>query len=403
MKLNRYFFILLAFVVAYGLFEHYRPKPLDWDATYKNTDKIPFGTKALFELLPTVMQQPSVKSVRMPAYNHLSERKLPTPSNYVFVARYLEFDSNDLRKLMAYARQGNNVFLSAYYFPDTLGKMLGFRALLRTPKLRDTTLVNNFTNPQLHKPGGYNFFHDDGRNYLVTKDPKTTQVLGRNARREPIFIKIAYGKGYFYVHNLPLAFTNFFVLDRQTSDYAFKALSYLPARPTYWDEYQKQGRFNEEQQSIFRYIRSQSALTWAYYVVVVGLLFYAFFAGKRTQRVIPVVEPPRNTSLEFVQTVGRVYYQQGDHNNLGQKMIYYFLAGIRERYGLSTTVLDNEFAETLSRRTGVNLEETRELVQTLQAARRTVTLSEEDVLVLNNAIERFRVYSQIPTPACPVQ
>lgn len=403
MKLNRYFFVLLAFVVAYGLFEHYRPKPLDWDATYKNTDKIPFGTKALFELLPTVMQQPSVKSVRMPAYNHLGERKLPTSSNYVFVARYLEFDSNDMTQLMGYARQGNNVFLSAYYFPDTLGKLLGFRALLRAPKLRDTTLINNFTNPQLRKPGGYNFFHDDGRNYLVTKDPKTTQVLGRNARREPIFIKIAYGKGHFYIHNLPLAFTNFFVLDRQTSDYAFKALSYLPARPTYWDEYQKQGRFDEEQQSIFRYIRSQSALTWAYYVVVVGLLFYALFAGKRTQRVIPVVEPPRNTSLEFVQTVGRVYYQQGDHNNLGQKIIHYFLTSIRERYGLSTTVLDNEFAEALSKRTGTDLEETRELVRTLQAARRTVTLSEEDVLMLNSAIERFRAYSQIPTPARPAQ
>ncbi|TAE33494.1 MAG: DUF4350 domain-containing protein [Cytophagales bacterium] len=390
MKPNRYFFILLAFLLAYGLFEHYRPKPLDWEATYKNTDKMPFGTRALFELLPGVMRQPSVMNVRVPVYNYLTETPPPANSNYIFVANTLEFDQNDVRTLTAYARRGGNVFLSAYYFPDTLGKLLGYRSLVKAPKLRDTTLLNNFTNPQHRKVGGYNFFHDDGRNYLVTKDTKNTVVLGRNARNEPVFIRVQHGKGYFFIHNLPLALTNFFVLDRRTADYAFKALSYLPARPTYWDEYQKQGRFDEDQQSIFRYVLSQPALTWAYYVVVIGLLFYALFAGKRTQRSIPVVEPPRNNSLEFAQTVGRVYYQQADHNNLGQKMIHYFLANIRERYGLSTTTLDNDFAEALSKRTGVSLADTQDLVRTLQAARKTVTLAEEDVLILNAAIERFK-------------
>lgn len=390
MKLNRYFFILLALFLAYGLFEYYRPKPLVWDPTYKNTDKIPFGTRVLYELLPPVMRQPTVSNVRIPVYNHLKENTLPALSNYVFVARSLNFDGNDRRELLAYVHRGNNAFLSAYYFPDTLGKLLGFRALLKPPRLRDTLLVNNFTNPQYQKPGGYRFFHDDGRNYLVTKSAKNTVVLGRNARNEPMYIRVQYGKGYFFIHNLPLAFTNFYVLDPKTSDYAFKALSYLPARPTYWDEYQKQGRFDDDQQSIFRYVMSQPALTWAYYVVVIGLLLYALFAGKRTQRVIPVVEPPRNTSLEFVQTVGRVYYQQADHNHLGQKMIQYFLTNIRERYGLSTNILDNDFADALSRRTGADLAETQDLVQTLQAARRTVTLSEEDILVLNHKMELFK-------------
>lgn len=393
MKFNRYLFILLAFLLAYGLFEHYRPKPLDWDATYKNTDKMPFGTRALFELLPTLMRQPSVANVRMPVYNYLTEEKPSANSNYIFVARSLDFDNNDVRMLTNYVRRGGNAFLSSYYFPDTLGKLLGYRAVLKAPKLRDTTLLNNFTNPRFRKNGGYNFFHDDGRNYLVTKDAKSIVVLGRNARNEPIFIRVQYGNGYFFIHNLPLAFTNYFVLDRKTSDYAFKAFSYLPARPTFWDEYQKQGRFDENQQSIFRYVMSQPALKWAYYIVVIGLLVYAIFAGKRTQRAIPVVEPPRNTSLEFVQTVGRVYYQQADHNNLGQKMIHYFLANIRERYGLATTTLDNDFAEALSRRTGLPLVDTQDLVRTLQAARRTVTLSEEDVLILNSKMEQFAANS----------
>lgn len=376
-------------VVAYALFEYYRPKPIDWNATYQNDDKIPFGTKVLFETLPTVMRQAEITSLRLPVYNHLTESKLPARSNYIFVSNEFDIDANDRKQLLAYVKRGNNVFISAYDLPDTLCRMLGFKADLKQPKLRDTTLFNNFVNPQLQKAGGYNFFHDDGRNFLVVNKPESITVLGRNARKEPIFLKIRFGAGYFYIHNLPLALTNFFVLSPKTSDYAFKALAYLPAWPTYWDEYQKQGRFAEDQQSIFRYVFSQPPLLWAYYVVLIGLLFYAIFAGKRTQRIIPVVEPPKNTSLEFVQTVGRLYFQQGDHHNVGQKKIHYFLVNLRERFGLNTTVLDADFTETLARKSGISMDEAADLVRTLNNARRSISLSEYDLLVVNEKIERF--------------
>ena len=372
------------------LFEYYRPKPINWQPTYKNTDKIPFGTQALFELLPDILPQSAVKSVRLPAYNFLTETKLPTRSNYVFVNQGFSPDDNDLKPLLTYVRQGNNVFISAYSLPDTLGKVLGFKADEKESGKADTTLRQNFINPQLRKPNGYNFFHDDGRNYLKIKATERITVLGRNARKEPVFIRIQYGKGQFFVHNLPLAFTNYYVLDTKTSDYAFKALSYLPVLPTFWDEYQKQGRFDEDQQSIFRYIRSQPPLNWAYYLVVFGLILYAIFAGKRTQRIIPVVEPPKNTSLDFVKNVGRLYFQRGDHDNMARKKIQYFLADIRERYGLDTTVLDKSFAETLARKTGASPDETTQLVHLLRDAQRSISLSEFDLLTLNRAIENFK-------------
>ena len=389
MRPNKYLLILLATILVYALFEYYRPKPINWQPTYENDDKIPFGTKVLYDLLPEVMQQPNVRTVRLPVYNHLTETQLPARSNYVFVCRDFNVDGNDLRQLFAYVRRGNNVLVSAYYVPDSLSKALGFKAEVKAPRLSDTTLVNNFVNPNLRKPGGYNFFHDDGRNFLKLTKPQNITVLGRNARGEPVFIRVPYGKGQFLIHNLPLAFTNYYVLSSKTSDYAFKAMSYLPALPTYWDEYQKQGRFDEEQQSILRYVRTQPALNWAYYLVVVGLIIYAIFAGKRTQRVIPIVEPPQNTSLDFVKTVGRLYFQQGDHDNVARKRMQYFLAELRERYGLNTTVLDREFTETLARKSGVPMEETAELVRMIRNAQASISLSEYDLLTLNRAIEKF--------------
>lgn len=375
--------------MAYVLFEYYRPKPIVWTPTYQNDDKIPFGTQALFEMLPPVMQQSDIKTVRLPVYNFLSETALPTRSNYIAVCQEFKVDANDQRKLLTYVRQGNNALISAYNLPDSLGTVLGFEADEKRPTDRDTTLQQNFVNPRLRKSKGYHFFHDDGRNFLIIKKPQNITVLGRNARQEPIFIKIQYGRGSFFIHNLPLAFTNYYVLDPKTSDYAFKALSYLPPLPTYWDEYQKQGRFDEDQQSIFRYIRSQPALNWAYYLVIFGLVFYAIFAGKRTQRVIPIIEPLQNTSLDFVKTVGRLYFQQRNHDNLARKKIQYFLADLRERYGLNTAVLDKEFLETLARKSSVSIEEATELVTLLRNAQKSIDLSESDLLTLNRAIEQF--------------
>jgi hypothetical protein len=390
LKPNKYIVILLATITAYMLFEYYRPKPIDWQDTYENDDKIPFGAKVVYDLLPDIMQQATIQTIRLPLYNFFTEKKTAEPSNYVAICRDFSIDDNDQEKLLRYVKRGNNAFISAYGIPDTLGSVLGFKASVKELKLRDTTLLQNFSNQKLRNASGYNFLHDDGRNYLEIIKNQNITVLGRNARKEPVFIQVQYGKGKFFIHNLPIAFTNYYLLAPKTSDYPFKALSYLPALPTYWDEYQKQGRFDEDQQSIFRYIRSQPALNWAYYLVAFGLIFYALFAGKRTQRIIPVLEPLRNTSLDFVKSVGRLYFQQGDHDNLARKKIQFFLAEIRERYGLNTTVLDKEFIETLAQKSGAPPNETRELVRLLRNAQKSISLSEFDLLTLNEAIERFK-------------
>lgn len=390
LKPNKYLLILLTTVVAYGLFEYYRPKPIDWTATYENDDTIPFGTQALFELLPGVMSQPVIGTVRLPVYNFLTETKPVGRSNYVFVCRSFNADGNDLKQLFSYVSRGNNCLISAYDMPDSLGSVLGFKADLREPDEADSTLHQNFANNRLRKNGGYVFARDDGRNYLRIQKSGSVTVLGRNARQEPVFIRLTYGKGQFFIHNLPLAFTNYYVLDHKTSDYAFKALSYLPALPTYWDEYQKQGRFDESQQSILRYVWSQPALTWAYYLVVFGLIVYVIFAGKRTQRVIPIMEPLQNTSLDFVKDVGRLYFQQRDHDNLARKKIQYFLADLRDRYGLNTSTLDRDFTETLARKSGASPEETADLVRLLRDVQRRTDLTEYDLLTINQAIEHFK-------------
>ena len=386
---SKYFWFLTLTILGYGLFEYYRPKPIDWTPSYSDKDKIPFGTKALVELLPDVFGGQEVTSLRLPIYNHLTESKLPTKSNYIFVCQNFDIDKNDRVQLLNYVKKGNNVFISAYDFSDTLLKILDVQATLKAPSLRDTALVMNFVNSTFRKPKGYVFPQDDGRNYFLVKKSKNVTVLAQNARNEPIFLKVSYGKGHFYLHNLPLALTNYYALDSATSDFAFKSLSYLPVQPTYWDEYLKQGRFGENEQSIFRFVMTQPPLKWAYYMVLFGLFVFAIFAGKRTQRIIPVMEVPKNTSLEFVQTIGKMYFQQADHANIAQKKIQHLLLYIRERFGLRTNELDEEFKEALSQKTGFARLEIDLLFGEIAHAERTGRLTEYALLSLNRRIDDF--------------
>lgn len=386
---SKYFWFLTITVVLYGLFEYYRPKPLDWTPTYSNKDKIPFGTKALYELLADVFDKREIESLRLPIYNHLSNNKTLPKSNYVFVCQAFEIDKNDRIQLLQYVSHGNNAFISAYDFSDSLLSTLGVKATLKAPTLRDTALVVNFVNSNFKKPAGYVFSQDDGRNYFLVKKADNVTVLAKNARNEPIFLKVKYGQGYFYLHNLPLSLTNYYVLDPKTTDFAFKSLSYLPVLPVYWDEYLKQGRFGDDEQSIFRYIMTQPPLKWAYYLILLGLLLYAIFAGKRTQRIIPVMEIPQNTSLEFIQTIGKVYFQKGNHANIADKKIQHLLLYIRERFGLRTNELNEDFKETLTQKTGLARMDIDLLFSEIAHAERSRHLSEYALLSLNRRIEDF--------------
>ncbi|AEI48293.1 DUF4350 domain-containing protein [Runella slithyformis] len=386
---SKYFWFLVLTVVGYGMFEYYRPKPIDWSPSYSNKDKIPFGTRALYELLPDIFGRQPVESLRVPIYNHLTENKLPAQSNYIFVCQNFSIDKNDRAQLLNYVKKGNNAFISAYDFPDTLLKILHVRATLKAPSLRDTALVMNFVNPAFKKPKGYIFSQDDGRNYFLVKKAENVTVLAQNARNEPIFLKVGYGKGYFYLHNLPLALTNYYTLDSVTTDFAFKSLSYLPVKPTYWDEYLKQGRFGDNEQSIFRFVMTQPPLQWAYYLLLFGLFIFAVFAGKRTQRIIPVMEVPKNTSLEFVQTIGKMYFQQGDHANIAQKKIQHLLLYIRERFGIRTHELNDEFKEALTQKTGIPRLDIDVLFGEIAHAERSGIITEYALLSLNRRIEDF--------------
>ncbi len=379
---------MLAFVAV----EYFRPKPIDWKPTYSNRDAIPYGTRALYELLPGLFGPEAIRTVRVPVYNHLTETALPPRSSYVFIDQQVNFDEPDLDELLAYAARGNQVFLSAQEFPGRLEDTLGVSARMGVDLLNQDSTSLNFTNPRLQAPRAYAYRRNWATAYLEPDSlPKPAlsraRILGVNNRGQANFIQVPFGKGAFFLHTVPVAFSNFYVLQKPTDAYVFKALSYLPAGPMFWDEYGKQGRVGS--QSLFRFLLSHPSLRWAYYLILATLVLYLLVQSRRRQRPIPVVEPPRNTSLEFVETVGQLYFQQGNHRDLALKKIAHWLAFARQHYQLAAPEFDEEARQRLAGKSGVARPDVDALLDRVEAIRTGGPLSEADLLDLTRRIDAF--------------
>jgi hypothetical protein len=110
---------------------------------------------------------------------------------------------------------------------------------------------------------------------------------------------------------------------------------------------------------------------------------------RRKQRYIPVITKPKNDSLDFVKTIGRLYYDKGDHKNLCRKMSAYFLEHVRNRYKLATTELNEDFIKNLQFKTGADESEIRSIVFFIREMENAATVSDHQLQYFHKQLEIF--------------
>jgi hypothetical protein len=113
------------------------------------------------------------------------------------------------------------------------------------------------------------------------------------------------------------------------------------------------------------------------------------FKGRRDQRIIPVIKPLANTTIEFVNTVGNLYFKQSNHKNIAEKKITYFLAYIRTKYSLKTLKINDELVNQLSEKSMVDNNEIKKLFKHLNLISVSGTINKSTLIELNNLIENF--------------
>ncbi len=326
--------------------------------------------------------------------------------NYLFVNDAFASSKPDLQALLSFAARGGNVFITANEFGGdfrgSLGQALGFhlddappppppKNLPPTAPTSGDSVTLRFTNPALAGPRYRLPAAAAARIVLdsVRGRAPAGRTLATDDRGRAVLVRLDHGAGHFYLCSVPLAFTNYYLLQPRTAGFAAGALAYLPARAAWWDEYQKQGPLGE--QSLLRVLLAHPALRTAYYLTLLGALLFVLVEARRRQRIIPVIKALPNTTLLFTRTVAGLYRQGRNHALIAEKKVGLFLDYLRVRFHETSPDLgDHDFRERLSQKAGLPRARVDELLRLVNFARTAPQIDDRALLQLSRAIHDFR-------------
>lgn len=392
-----YIAVLVLILALILITDRDQPKPVDWRPTYAVNDKIPYGLYVFDKEINGFFKNHKVERIATQTpyefldanYDDNSEEEdYKIKGTFINISESNTIDDQSIKEICYFVSHGNSAFLSMRTFPKLLLDSLKIEVISPLQPTGSTLvwLANKKLTTKKYS------FAQNIEDYFSKIDTLNTTVLGYQSnklkQKHINYIKVPYKNGYFYLHTQPVAFTNFNLLKSDHYQYAESVLSYLPKGDVFW--YTK-GQNNESiSGSPLRYILSQPALKWAWYLFLIGMLIFIVFNAKRKQRIVPILKPLPNSTIDFTKTIGNLYYQEGDHKNIIEKKIIYFLEKIRLEYLIDTTKLDDTFIKKLHHKTGKSETDIQELVFLINEHRNSYHGSlEEDLIRINNAIEKI--------------
>ena len=386
---------------------HKETRRFDGRITFNPKDKIPYGTYAAYHLL---QQQFPGAAIEFNRYAPEESEVLSYDSAgqaMLIVDSYFDPTLSELNALTAFARQGNQVFISCLQMNETA------RTFFR---VRQEEVFDPFS---ISSDQGYVNMHDsfavklDSHTYKVPLqfvypgvsynnrftlyDSLLAYPLGYNEKdNSPNLLAINAKAGTIFLHAAPITFTNFFLLYNNNHQYHEKLMSLLPAntKKIIWDEYfllykQKKNNNDGDEKGLLSVLLSHKNFYAAFWILMILLALYFFTEIKRRQRLIPAYSKPANDSLECVTTIGKLYYEKGDHKNLAEKLTVFFLDYVRNKYKLPTNELNDVFVQKLSLKTSIATDELSKLIDELITIKLSDRISEQQLLQYHQQLEIF--------------
>lgn len=378
-----------------------KPVSIDLRVTLGKTDKISYGSFLLYELLPNIFPEKEIEVSRQSFFDFYSADSLQQ-KNYVVVnstgqsGRY--FTKYDIEYMLGFVAKGNNIFIGSTLFSKEIRDTLLFK-IENTNNNQFIYDVNPLEVPDSQKViststnKNYYFKYGSISKHFSAYDTVNTKILAYktdslNSYEHPILIKTKFGEGSFILSPTPKIFTNFNMVNNQ-HEFIAEALSNLPVENTVWDEYYKPYALEEISTSPLRYILSQKALKWVLYISLLVMLIYILFSGKRLQRIIPVLQAPKNVSVDFANSLAMLYFHKKDHIEIAKKRIEYFKAFIRNKYNVSVFEATSIDIEKLKNLTLLDEQKIERLFKQIKTTINQNSITEIDLINLNQKIDEF--------------
>ena len=357
---------------------------LKWQLNLDPKNKLPYGTYLAWHSLDLFF--PEAKKELLPRAFRYSSMDNEMLYNYegrsLLILHGLDFylNSDEWKNLKEFVRAGNEVMLFCSRLDNKLQRELKcykeltaieenvFYNEAKKKENRRVLAVNN-------EPAKYGYEGRSLMGYFSAGDADereasdSTNAFGaaadtlgyvepeadfmrykRGSGRQADFVRYKLGEGHLTLHAAPLVLSNYFLLQDGNEHYLNAIWHTLPAgiNHIYWNDYYKRREESAGLSILFRYPATRFAL----WLAIIAVLVYVLFEGKRKQRIVPIIPPLKNDSVSFVETVGRLYYNKGNHSNLAHKMVQQYLEWVRSHYFLNTNMLNEQFANQLAMKSG---------------------------------------------------
>jgi hypothetical protein len=347
-----------------------RKEAFYWEKTYQDRKVQPYD----FGVFKGMLEHKSGKDFEM-VYDGLQEKirlkQDNDSSTYLFIGRYCYLNRGEIDALLAFAHAGHEVVFIAEGLPDTLLQTLSyfskpvninrfdeagvqvetFREQSKTKERRfyfrgiDQDTSKEVIDWYYLDEGGQLSYYFEGTGNRYIK-------LGRiNGKLNAAKFKV--GNGYVYIHTSPILFTNYALRNDSGFYYADEILSGINMNNLIYDVYSRDYKPDSEHiqrksDSPLSYILKQPALKMAWYLFLAAVVLFFLFKAKRKQRIIPVLEQKRNTSVKFIETLSGLFYSDANHQKMAETRMNLFLFFLRSKLNISTHDISPEVIKLMA-------------------------------------------------------
>ncbi len=384
----------------------------------------PTGTFLLYQLLKNYKNTSSLQKIQTSQDLTLSEllpkeQKNDYKNIYFIIAADANLNDEDGDWLLEFVEAGNYAFIACENLSNKIRTAVSDNSYFRFNSYYDTSFVLNFYHPKLLQENpieiknaelnSHRYPRYKNWRYFLDADlgGGFVRIAYNKARDYPICIRLQYGKGSFIIHSTPAAFSNYNMFNKGGKYHAEVVLSHLPKGNIYWHHdfgkyspyrgvpqptYSEQGsskEVNYPKSSPLQYIMKVPSLFGALVLLILGALLYMIFQSKRRQRIIPVIESNENSSVEFIQTVSTLYFQQKRHDKLIKHKELIFLSFLRQHYHVSSPKITPDFITKVAQKSGVGEKHIKDIFTALVKGKENRSVSESELINVYNKLEYF--------------
>lgn len=361
-------------IVLYVVLEARRDKNFDWAPGYSQSSKEPLGCSVLYDLLPELFPSGELIKTNRDFYSFIGSNN-DTSCNLIVITDVFDLDRSAGNRLVDWISLGNNAFISAGSFSESFCEVGGFK--------ESVPAYGMYLNSKPDTSSGTLYYYTDEPEPYYIPGPWTTAALTADSAimcdtlmmaqdnystPVPVFLQLRIGGGSLYVHGAPHLFSNYVMHNNTALNLAEKTLLSLPDATTYWDEYYKPANRKQTGDGM-NIIFERASLKAAWQLLILLMLLYIIFAGKRQQRAIPVIEPPVNTSVEYIRTLGRLYFEKRNNRDILNKRLHFLLMTIRLKFSIDLKPDDPQFVRRLMMATGAAENEIKKIAWCFNAVR----------------------------------